>query len=30
MNELNEMKKRETNGKRLIENQEKLLSLFDD
>ena len=29
-NELNEIKKVETNGKRLNENQKKLLSLFDD
>ena len=28
--ELNEIKKTETNGKRLIESQKKLLSLFDD
>ena len=30
INELNEIKKVETNGKRLIESQKKLLSLFDD
>ena len=30
INELNEIKEVETNGKRLIENQKKLLSLFDD
>ena len=30
LNELNEIKKVETNGKRLIESQKKLLSLFDD
>ena len=30
INELNEIKKVETNGKRLTENQKKLLSLFDD
>ena len=30
INELNKIKKEETNGKRLIENQKKLLSLFDD
>ena len=30
INELNEIKKVETNGKRLIEIQKKLLSLFDD
>ena len=30
INELNEIKKLETNGKRLIENQKKLLSLFDN
>ena len=30
INELNEIKKAETNGKRLIESQKKLLSLFDD
>ena len=30
INELNEIKKLETNGKRLIENQKKLLILFDD
>ena len=29
-NELNEIKKVEIKGKRLIENQKKLLSLFDD
>ena len=30
INELNEIKKVEIKGKRLIENQKKLLSLFDD
>ena len=30
INELNEIKKVETNGKRLIESQRKLLSLFGD
>ena len=30
INELNKIKKVETNGKRLIENQKKLLSLFDN
>ena len=30
INELNEIKKVETKGKRLIESQKKLLSLFDD
>ena len=30
INELNETKKVETNGKRLIENQKKLLNLFGD
>ena len=30
LNELNEIKKVEIKGKRLIENQKKLLSLFDD
>ena len=30
INELHEIKKLETNGKRLIESQKKLLSLFDD
>ena len=30
INELNEIKKAEIKGKRLIKNQEKLLSLFDD
>ena len=30
INELNEIKKVETNGKRLTENQKKLLRLFDD
>ena len=30
INELNEIKEVVTNGKRLIENQKKLLSLFDD
>ena len=30
INELNEIKKVETNSKRLIESQKKLLSLFDD
>ena len=30
INELNEIKKVETNGKRLIESQKKLLNLFDD
>ena len=30
LNELDEIKKVETNGKRLIESQKKLLSLFDD
>ena len=30
INELNEIKKVETKGKRLTENQQKLLSLFDD
>ena len=30
LNKLNEIKKVETNGKRLIESQKKLLSLFDD
>ena len=30
LNELNEIKKVETNGKRLIESQKKLLSLFDN
>ena len=30
INELNEIKKVETNGKRLIESKKKLLSLFDD
>ena len=30
INELNEIKKIETNGKRLIESKKKLLSLFDD
>ena len=30
INKLNEIKKVETNGKRLIESQKKLLSLFDD
>ena len=30
INELNEIKKAEIKGKRLIENQKKLLSLFDD
>ena len=30
INELNEIKKVQTNGKRLIESQKKLLSLFDD
>ena len=30
INELNEIKKVETNGKRLIENQKKILSLFGD
>ena len=30
MNELNEIKKVETNGKRLIKNKKNLLSLFDD
>ena len=30
INELNEIKNVETNGKRLIESQKKLLSLFDD
>ena len=30
LNELNRIKKAETKGKRLIKNQEKLLSLFDD
>ena len=30
INELNEIKKVETNGKRLIESQKKFLSLFDD
>ena len=30
INELNEIKEVETNGKRLIENQKKLLRLFDD
>ena len=30
INELNEIKNVETKGRRLIKNQEKLLSLFDD
>ena len=30
INELNEIKKVETKGKRLIKSQEKLVSLFDD
>ena len=30
INELNEIKKIETKGKRLIKSQEKLVSLFDD
>ena len=30
INELNKIKEVETNGKRLIENKKKLLSLFDD
>ena len=30
INELNQIKEVETNGKRLIENQKKLLSFFDD
>ena len=30
INELNEIKKVETKGKRLIKSQKKLLSLFDD
>ena len=30
LNELNEIKKVEIKGKRLIESQKKLLSLFDD
>ena len=30
INELNEIKKVETKGKRLVESQKKLLSLFDD
>ena len=30
LKELNEIKSVETKGKRLIENQKKLLSLFDD
>ena len=30
INELNEIKKTKIKGKRLIKNQEKLLSLFDD